>query len=444
MKQSVFIKMTFRFLGIGSEKNVSNARKSLLGAVLGIGISIVPVVVVLIVSDGMIQGITARTIELSSGHLQLINMRIFPGLKNCEIEKEVKKSLSDNFDNTFLQAARIERKGDGLVVGKNGRSGGIIRAVEPEFFSENKNIKNLIKIIDGKPEFENENSVILGAKIAETLKLKAGDVCRIITLNKNNTGRTVPKVSSFSVSGIISSGYQELDALWVFIPLEQGIKIMSVNSSLTSIIVSTKDPFDKSKMNEICFKLNEVLPDNFSVYTWMDLNRSSFTNFATTKNILMFIMFLIVLVASANISSAIVMLVMERRREIAILKAIGTHPFSITLSFLLAGFLTGLGGIILGLPLGILTALHINEIFSFTETVLNNLQKFLYSFLNNGTPLKIHILDPAYYLERIPVVINFKELYLIAVAMLVLSVIVCIIPAVRAGNEKPIEIMRKL
>lgn len=445
MKNAVFISMAFRFLGIGSGKSVSNARKSLLGAVLGIGISIVPLIVVLVVSDGMIEGITSRTIELGTGHLQVMNMREFSELKYAEREKDIRSFLLNDLQNDFLEKAWIERQGNGLVIGKNGRSGGTVRAVEPDFFSGNIKARNLIKIIDGDLNFESNKSAILGAKIAEKLNLKAGDLCRIITLNKNGKGKTVPKITSFKVSGIISSGYQELDALWVFIPLETGLKIMDQNSSMTSVVISTKNPFDDVKMSEFQGFLSSFLPENFSVYTWFDLNRPSFTSFKTTKNILMFIMFLIVLVASANISSAIVMLVMERRREIAILKAAGAHPASISTAFLIAGLLTSLGGIILGMPLGVLTALHINTIFALVEKLLNYFQNFFYKVFYNGiSPLRIHILDPAYYLEHIPIKLNFYDLYIIAVSMLILSVVVCLIPAVRAGKEKPIEIMRKL
>jgi len=445
MKNTVFINMAFRFLGIGSGRSVSNARKSLLGAVLGIGISIVPLIVVLVVSDGMIEGITSRTIELGTGHLQVMNMRLSSGLKYAEKEKDVRSFILNDIQNDFLENAWIERQGNGLVIGKNGRSGGTIRAVEPEFFSENTKALNLIKIIDGVLEFESNKSAILGSKIAEKLDLKVGDLCRIVTLNKNEKGKTVPKITSFKISAIISSGYQELDALWVFIPLEEGLKIMDQNSSLTSIVISTKNPFDDLKMSEFQGLLSSFLPESFSVYTWFDLNRPSFTSFKTTKNILMFIMFLIVLVASANISSAIVMLVMERRREIAILKAAGAHPVSISMAFLLAGLLTSLGGVILGMPLGVLTAVHINTIFAFTEKLLNYFQNFFYKVFYNGqNPLEIHILDPAYYLEYIPIKLNFYDLYIIAVSMLILSVVVCLIPAVRAGREKPIEIMRKL
>lgn len=448
MKNLVFIKMAFRFLGIGSGKTVSNARKSLFGAVLGIGISIIPLIVVLVVSDGMIQGITSRTIELGTGHLQVINMRSISSYKNAETEKNVRSLILEFDEGSFVENAWIERQGNGLVIGKSGRSGGAIRAVEPEFFTQNTRALNLIKVISGSLEFENNKSAILGTAIAEKLGLKVGDTCRIITISKNEKGKTIPHVSSFKISGLVSSGYQELDALWVFIPLEEGLKIMPMSSSLTSIVVSTNDPFDEDKMQALQLKLNSILPESFSIYSWADLNRSAFTSFKTTKNILLFIMFLIVLVASANISSAIVMLVMERRREIAILKAAGAHPSSISLAFLLAGLLTSLGGIILGMPLGILAAIHINEIFAYAEKILNHIQNFFYTFVygtgGTGKPLEIHLLDPAYYLEYIPVKLNLFDLYTIAVSMLILSVVVCLIPAVRAGKEKPIEIMRKL
>ncbi len=446
MRLKVFITMAFRFLGFGSSKTESNARKSLFGAMFGIGISIIPLVIVMVVSDGMIEGIMSRTIELGTSHMQLMNMTIPENKTKCEIEKELKQNLLENFDNDFFQNAWIEREGDGLLVGKNGRIGANIRAIEPEFFKENKEAIRLIKVKSGSLEFPNSKSAILGEKIARQLGLKVGDTCRLITMPKKSLGKAIiPKVSMFKVSGIVSSGYEELDALWFFIPLETGLKFMDVESSRTSILIQTKDAFDEKEMYRLQTQFVMMLPETFCIYHWMDFNRSAYVSFKTTKNILMFIMFLIALVASANISSAIVMLVMERRREIAILKATGAHPSLITLSFLFAGFLTGLNGLLLGMPLGILAALNINEIFSFIENILNYLQHFFYTLSGSSSKvLEINLLDPAYYLEEIPIVLNFTELYMIAISMLLLSVIACIIPAVKAGREKPIDIMRKI
>ena len=445
MKGFVFLQLAFRFLGFGAGRTVSNARKSLIGAMLGIGVSIIPLIVVLVISDGMIEGITRRTVELGTSHLQLINMTPFGGYKNCEEESAVKQRLFTDLPNSFFLNAWIERQGSGLVIGKGGRSGGTIRAIEPEFFTENKKAVQFIKVIEGKAEFEGENSAVIGSKIAEKLLLKTGDMCRIITLSKTAGGKPVPKISSFKISGIISSGYRELDALWVFIPLKQGIKIMSIDSSLTSILVSTADPFDEEKTANLKNRLHSILPNGFSVFTWYDLNRSTFVSFKTTKNILMFIMFLIVLVASANISSAVVMLVMERQRDIAILKAGGAHPFFITVSFLLAGLLTGGAGLCIGLIAGILTALHINELFIFFERCLNAAHSFLYYAAGRtDSPIPIHLLAPEYYLEYIPVSLDPFGLYIIASGTLILSIIVCMIPAIYAGKEKPLESMRKI
>lgn len=445
MKNLIFVNFALRFLGIGTRGRTSNARRSLIGAVFGIGISIIPLIVVLVVSDGMIAGIAARTVELGSGHIQIINMKPPASFPNGEKELALKQDLKSKFKNEYFDNVWVQREGSGLIIGKTGRSGGTIRAVEPSFFAENKEASKLINISEGALEFTQDNSVILGKKIAEKLSLHTGDTCRIITMKKEAGGKNIPKVSVFRVSGIIYSGYQELDALWVFIPLKQGMKILSHSSSLTSSIVAVKNAFDGKAMESAVSSLIDFLPPEFSVLTWQDLNRSTFYSFSTTKNLLMFIMFLIALVASANISSALVMLVMERRREIAILKASGAHPSLITMSFLLAGFFTCLGGLLTGIPLGILTSIHINEIFRFIELILNRLRLVIHNNFGSGTSYsEIHLLDPAYYLEKIPVILNFKELYIIALTMLVLSLIVCIIPAVKAGREKPLSIMRKI
>ena len=192
-----------------------------------------------------------------------------------------------------------------------------------------------------------------------------------------------------------------------------------------------------------------ALPEGYTVYTWRELNRAQFQSFTTTRMLLLFIMFLIVLVASVNVSSALVMLVMERRREIAILKSTGARPGDIAFAFLLSGFLTGAGGVLLGVPAGILCALNINGIFAFMERAINGLSAACYYAFaplagRTPAPVGIHLLDPAYYLETIPIHIEPGKLFAIAAGTLVLSVIVSAIPAYRAGQEKPIDTMRKI
>ena len=193
------------------------------------------------------------------------------------------------------------------------------------------------------------------------------------------------------------------------------------------------------------FELSANLTDDFVAYSWQDLNRAQYASFETTKNLLLFIMFLILLVASINISSALIMLVLERSREIAILKSTGASGNMITLSFFIAGILTGVLGLAVGMPVGVLLALNINQLLHGIEKVVNGILLVVYKlFSSDSTAAVFTILNPSYYLEKIPVNLHKKELLLIALMCIVLSAVVSIIPSSRAGKEKPLDIMRKL
>ena len=148
------------------------------------------------------------------------------------------------------------------------------------------------------------------------------------------------------------------------------------------------------------------------------------------------IMMLIVLVASINISSAIVMLVMERRKEIAILKSVGATPSGITFSFILAGFACCFGGVLVGLPIGLLFSIKSNEIIRGIEGILN----FFTGLFHRS---EIKLMDPAYYLAEIPIDIPFNQIFLVILFTFILGIIVSIIPAKKAGKEKPLELFRK-
>lgn len=159
----------------------------------------------------------------------------------------------------------------------------------------------------------------------------------------------------------------------------------------------------------------------------------------------MLIMILIALVAVVNIASALVMLVMERRNEIAILKSVGGSAKGITFSFLVAGVCCGIAGVVIGMPIGILCSLNANKIVIFMEKLINLAAKFIYILKGNSADsfYSIKLMDPAYYLSEIPIDIPFNQLALISVSVILLSLLVSIIPAIKAGKEKPLDILRK-
>ena len=420
-----------------SEKK-SLARKSLFGAVLCIGLSIVPLVVVTSVTNGMIDGMTERIIGLSSSHIQAYVAAGITPVKSADTFIQYAKAAGQVRGVTGVYP---EVEISALAAGKNGRSGIELRAVEKDIFERNQSFAKLFEVCEGSltafinPDPESKRATaIIGKKMAEDLQLHAGDLFRIIT-TRSVGEKIVPKLTTFTVGAVVSSGYQELDQFWVFIPLEAAYSTLSMDSANYNIMFETSNAFSP-ELVAIQKKLGEKLGRYANVYRWDQIHTAEFENFSSTKVMLVFVMMLIVLVATVNISSAIVMLVMERQKEIAILKSIGAKPRGITLAFLMAALCCGAGGLVLGLPVGILLTLFSNQLVGGLERLVN-----IFTSLGGGG--QVHLMDPAYYLSEIPVEIPGKQIILIAVSVLILSVLVSYIPSRKAGREKPLDILRK-
>ncbi|MGL4982715.1 MAG: ABC transporter permease [Treponemataceae bacterium] len=437
------IKIAWRFLFGYSFKGIfrrstSNARKSLLGAIFGIGLSLIPLIVVIIVANGMISGITARIVELSSYHVQVV----IPRSSQLSDATEVKQDLLNLSDVTNVF---FEIQGVGLAAGKTARSGVTIRGVEDSLFDKNPAFRDLFSISSGKLLFDGSNSVVVGKKLAETLELAIGDTMRVITTQMAENQKLIPKISRFTVVGIASSGYQELDALWAFIPFETAINLFSREAAHLFLGVQTNDAYS-NKFPSTVRLIDAATPTNYRVLDWQKLHASQYENLKTTKALLILIMFLILLVASVNISSALIMLIMEKRKEIAILKSVGATPQGISVLFIFTGCFTGFCGIVLGVPLGLFFGININFFIQNMEKMLNFLTQSLYTIFyahSENQFLPIQLLDPTYYLETIPIVISASDILLIAGGTLFLSIVVSFFPAMRAGKEKPLVALQK-
>ena len=422
----------------------SIARKSLYGAVICIGLSIVPLIVVTSITNGMINGMTERIIGLSSSHIQAY---VAPNISSVKTALDFTKYADEVCSVRGVTAAYPELEIAALAAGKKGRSGIEIRALEPDIFIRNKSFANLFEVCEGDiKDFVNTGNeesgmpgrlAIIGQKLSKDLDLHAGDTFRVITTRSagENGGAIVPKLTSFRIAAVVSSGYQELDQFWVFIPLETAYTSLSLESATYNVMIETEDAFSP-ELVAIQNRLSKSFGRYANVYRWDQIHTAEFENFSSTKVMLVFVMMLIVLVATVNISSAIVMLVMERQKEIAILKSIGAGPRGITAAFLLAALSCGAGGLVLGLPVGILLTVFSNQILHGLERLVN-----FFSAMSGGG--EVHLMDPAYYLSEIPVEIPVNQVILIAVAVLLLSVLVSYLPSRKAGREKPLDILRK-
>ncbi|MDR2078582.1 MAG: FtsX-like permease family protein [Treponema sp.] len=396
----------------------------LRGAAGGIALSLIPIIVTLVVADGMIRGITDRYLELGTAHIQ-----IYDFMNATEIE-DTKTALED-FDG--LKGAWFERQGLGVLVGKKGKTGATIRATESSFW-EDEGSRRFLKTLSGSPNIEGPQDVILGEALAESLGAEVGDTLRIMTLRVSSDGRNIPRLFPFTVKGIVSSGYRELDALWCIVGYDAGKRILAPEMSSSCLMIKINEPYTGA--DDAALKIYKKLGPGYGIYTWKELQRSQYSSYESTRQLLLFIMALVVIVAAVNVSSATSMLAIERQRDIAVLKAFGTNPKGISRIFIWGAFLTGITGGIIGIALGLGIGAAINPIIHGLEKALG-----FFSALFHGGEVKI--LDPGYYLENIPLVIDWKAVFIIGTGTVLLSILASWIPARRAGAVPPIELLRK-
>jgi lipoprotein-releasing system permease protein len=397
----------------------------LRGAAAGIALSLVPIIVTLIVADGMIRGITGRYLELGTGHLQ-----IYDYVSDSDYPDELLHSIN-NLEG--VRGTWREKQGLGIILSKEGRLGTTIRAIDNSFWKD-KGSAEYLEVIAGSADLEADNELLLGRSLAETLEAEPGSTVRLMTIRENEEGRSIPRVTIFTVKGIISSGYRELDSLCCIMDYDAGLKLFSLELYSTFLVVKTDDPY--YGVGETAQRIMIQTGPSYGVYTWKEVQPSLYRSFESTRQILLFIMAILVLVAAVNVSSATSMLVIERQRDIAVLKTGGAGPFSVQNIFLWGALLTGLAGAVLGIGLGLLIGSNIN-------VIIRGLEKLL-SFISSPWGGQVKILDPDYYLEVIPIIIDWKMVLIIGLFTILCSCIASALPARRAGVLKPLEILRRV
>jgi lipoprotein-releasing system permease protein len=399
----------------------------LVGASLGIALSLIPLVTVDHVADAMIEGIIARYRETSSYHFQVHTWGT-PERSDWEAMAQRVEGMDG------ITGAWVEKQGFGLARAGESREGLTIRALPPDLYSRDSGFAEYLEFDSGAWNLTQGDSILLGREAARRLSAETGDSIRVLTARRLPDGRYVPKVSRFTVNGVFTSGYQDLDRTWAFIPLETGWTILSPESSRIYIGGKVTDP--GGDMSALSMGMNAELPERWIAYDWRELNRYLLGNLESTRDILLFIMALIILVAVINVLTSLIMLTLERRREIGILKCTGTSPGQITATFLMAGMLAALAGTITGLGGGLLVARFINQIIAAVEAVM--------AILTTGGPAQTpKLLDEGYYLQNIPIHIRWGATALIGGATFGLSVLASVIPASRAAGLKPLEVLRK-
>jgi lipoprotein-releasing system permease protein len=427
------------FLSFRVLRGKGGTARYLRGAVIGIAISLVPLIVVMEVSTGMIEGITARLLEVGTYHLQLA----LP--PDTTIERLGK--LADSIGSlSGVVAAVPERQGTALLVSSHGAAGVSVRFVPPDAFQRDAGFRSFVTVRDGASDLTRIDSLLASSAMAASLGIKAGDrVTLLTTYGENMSG--LPRLTPLTVAGIYETGYQELDATLAYAPLALADRVLSPLTARTMIGIKVADPF--GDLSAISRAAAAAAGGSVRVATWREIESARLGSFSTTKALLLLIMALVVVVASVNVSSSVLMILFERRFDLGILKSVGASPRSLALSFLCAGFATGLLGTVLGIAAGLLVAVNINEVMAGLEWIVNQgialASLARSSFDPSAQPIgSFTLFNSAYYLKQIPIRIDPREVIAAAIAALALSAAASYVPAARAARTRPLEVLRKV
>ena len=189
-----------------------------------------------------------------------------------------------------------------------------------------------------------------------------------------------------------------------------------------------------------------MLPAGWFVFTWEDLSGSYRKNYETTKSLLFMIMTMLVFVAALNVLSSLVMLVLEKRQEIGILKCTGTSPKEIRDTYLFIGAFVGILGALGGIAAGLAVSLSLNSLISAMEVAVNTVWRFFTTVFSDRSAdeiKKIQLINTAYYLERIPVTFQGLKVLIAGLFTVGLSVVAALFPAHKAAGIKPLDVIRK-
>ncbi len=310
-------------------------------------------------------------------------------------------------------------------------SGGVLRALEPHANPVLKELKDTLEhgslagletthkvtIVDHGAKREVElPGAILGRSLALELGLQPGDSVILISPASLGAGIGPPRLKRFVVAGYFHSGMYEFDSSLVFVSLKDGRTLLADDPQLESgLELRLTNMFDAPALRS---RIAEIAGPDFQVNDWTQANAPLFAALKLEKFTYFMVLLLIVLVAAFNIIATLVMVVMERRKEIAILRAMGARAGSVASIFLCEGAALGVIGTALGVGAGYLT-----------------------SFLIGKYQL-IHLPADLFMVSAVPVRLYPMNFVLVSVATIVLCVLAAIYPAVQARSLSPVEVIR--
>ncbi len=386
-------------------------------SMVGIALGVAVLIVVLSVMNGFGTELRNRILGVAS-HLQITE-----GANTLATWQQVVASI-DGTPHVLAAAPFV--MGQGMLSYGSAAQGTLVRGIVPADevkvaeFADKMKVGSLDDLQAGK------FNIILGADLAYALGITVGE--KVVLMSPSGQATpvgTMPRMKQFKLVGLFEMGYQNYDSGLALIHMEDAAKLYRMGDKITGLRIKLDDPFLTPEVAPaIAAKL--ASQGNYYISDWVQENPNFFAALKMEKRIMSIIMVLVVAVAAFNIISTLIMAVIDKRADIAIMRTFGASPRSIMVIFIIQGALIGIIGTLLGVTLGLLIALNIGVIVPFIENL------FHVQFLAKDV----------YYISEVPSQVLWSDVTAITLTSIILSLLATLYPSYKASQINPAEALR--
>jgi len=407
MPYELFLAM--RYLSLRHKRSLTQITAFV--AVVGIAIGVAALIVALALANGFRDEMRDKILR-GTAHVTVMRSDGQPMNDYQELALRIKKIAG------VLDAAGTTYDG-AIIVGSKGSAYAVLRGID----SDSNQAELGRSLISGevKTMFASDAAasgptrVVIGAELATRCGLELGDRGDIIPAGKETlTGAAVIK-RAVRVVGIFRSGLFEYDSTWIYLPLERAAEFAGATHAAAVISVQVNDIYTVKQVSD---RLRTTLGNSYTVLDWQEANRPLFTALSLERRMSLFIIALIIFIAALNITTTLILVVVDRSRDIAIVSAMGATSRSIMMIFVIEGAVISASGIVVGVIIGFLACL------------IGNRYRF------------VSLPGDVYSISYVPFNMEVRDVLIAAVVAFALSLVATIYPARAAARVPPVEMLR--
>jgi lipoprotein-releasing system permease protein len=396
-------------------------------SITGIFLGVAALIIVLAVMNGFETDLREKILGINA---HVVLMQYTGMMKDHEGIKEAVEKIDGVVASTpFIYSQAMLKKGDNV-------HGIVLRGLAP---ADAAKVINLGRTTEGGlelltpegrkalklgPDVIDLPGIILGKELAKNLGIFLYDTLYVVSpLGISTPVGMVPRMKKFLVVGIFESGFYEYDLSLAYASLGDTQEFLNLGDLVTGLEIKVSDIY---RANEVAAAIEKKLGFPFWVRDWMKMNKNLFAALKMERRVMFIILSLIVLVAAFNIITTLIMVVMEKSKDIAILKSMGATSKSIMKIFIYQGVIIGGIGTLLGTLAGLLVAFNLGGISRFVENL------FGFKILPGDV----------YYLSELPSRVNYGDVVIIVIGTLLISFLATIYPSRNASRLDPAEAIR--